>query len=235
MNKQFNEFAEIYDELFSKACNYGKEVEFYDKILKKHKCKKVLEVGCGCGHRGRYFKQKGYNYTGSDISDAMLKIARRKYSKIKFIKADARNLRIRGNFDAIIFLGKGSVYIKKDTDFLSMLTSMRQLIRKGLIIIDGYDAEFILENFKKSISWGMQTGKRTITRKAINVLISERPTLWDRKVSYIVKDYKIIKYDDRSILRAFSRYEIIKFFSDADIKKYEIVKKRDTIISIAYI
>ena len=92
MNRQFNEYAEIYDELYSAASDYGKEVDFYDKLLRKNNCKSILEVGCGAGHRGKLFKDKGYEYLGLDISEEMLRIARRKYPDVRFVQGDVRKL-----------------------------------------------------------------------------------------------------------------------------------------------
>jgi dTDP-3-amino-3,4,6-trideoxy-alpha-D-glucopyranose N,N-dimethyltransferase/N-dimethyltransferase len=218
--------------LFSAAIDYEKEVEFYDKILNKHHCKKILEVGCGCGNRGKYFVNRKYDYVGSDISDSMLRIARKKYPGLEFIHSDARNLKLRRKFDAILFLGKGSAYLTTDDDVMSALKSMKRLINKGLIIIDGFNADFIIPNFKKNISWSIKTGNKTITRSSINVL-KPNTNIWKRELCYIVQEDKAKKtFHDKAILRAFAESEFKSFFTKAGIKNTEFIINGDTIISI---
>lgn len=235
--KQFNEYAEVYDELFSATMNYEKEVDFYDKIVRKNKCKSILEVGCGCGHRGKFFINKGYDYVGLDISEGMLKIARRKYPKIKFIQGDVRKLSLKEKFDAIIFVGVGSTYLTKDDDVIYALKSMTRHIGKGVIIIDGFDADVIIPNFKKNISWSKQIGNRTITRKSINILNPKYHNAWNRKLTYIVKDEgeKEKKYNDSALLRAFSGKELKQFFANAGITNTRIINNGDTVIAIGAI
>lgn len=235
MIKQFNEYAEIYDELFSASCDYKSEVDFYGKILKKYHCKSILEVGCGCGHRGQYFLDKGYTYVGLDISSSMLDIAKKKYPKIHFVKGDVRNLKFKRHFDVILFLGKGSVYLNSNTDVLKTLKSMKRLVKKGVIVIDAFNANFIIPNFKKNISWSKKIGHKTITRKSINELDLRIGWTWKRNVTYIVSDGKTKKYPDSSILRAFTKDEFKIFYALAGITDVQFIEKKDTLISIGII
>ena len=236
MSKQFDQYAELYDELFSATNDYKKEVNFYDKILKKYDCNKILEVGCGCGNRGKYFIRKHYQYVGSDISNSMLKIARRKYPTLRFIQSDARKLKIKGSFDAILFLGKGSTYLTTDSDVVSTLKSMKRIMKKGIIIIDGFNAGFIIPNFKTKISWSKRIGKKTIKRKSVNILNQKNLYSWERMLTYIVEDnHKISKYYDKAILRAFTAEEWRSLYAKAGIKKVDIMVTGDTIISVGII
>jgi ubiquinone/menaquinone biosynthesis C-methylase UbiE len=216
LGKQFNEYAEIYDELFSVTMDYQKEVESYDKILRKNKCKKILEVGCGAGHRSKFFTQKGYEYSGLDISEGMLKIARRKYPDFIFILGDIRNLLLNETFDAIVWVGGGSAYLTSDDDVISALQSMKRLASEGVIIMDGFDADVIIPNFKENISWSKKIGNRTITRQSQNTLNPKYKNAWDRQLTYIVKDGDgETKFTDTALLRAFSGQELKKYFADA--------------------
>lgn len=55
---------------------------------------KILDVATGTGKQAFAFAQKGYDVTGIDLSQAMLKIARRKnkYQNLKLEAGDARRL-----------------------------------------------------------------------------------------------------------------------------------------------
>jgi ubiquinone/menaquinone biosynthesis C-methylase UbiE len=233
----FNEYAEIYDELFSAAMDYEKEVEFYDKILRKNRCKRILEVGCGCGHRGKFFITKGYDYTGLDISEGMLRIARQKYPEIIFLQGDVRKLSLDEKYDAIIFVGVGSTYLTTHDDALTALKSMKSLVNKGVIIIDAFDADFIIPNFKKNISWSKKIASRTITRQSINTLNPKYHNAWDRNLTYIVKDEgeKERIYTDDALLRAFSGKELSKLFAVAGIANTQIIQNGDTLVAIGKI
>jgi len=232
MIKQFEKFAEVYDELFSAVCDYKKEVGFYHKILMKHNVKKVLEVGCGCAHRGKYFIDKGYSYEGLDISKSMLKLADKKYPQLRLIEGDVRDIKIREKFDAILFLGKGSVYLKNNDNMINALKSMKKRIRRGIIIIDAFNADFIIPNFKKNISWKKEFKDKTITRKSKNTLDLKTGWTWKREVTYIIKGKKSSSFHDEAILRAFNKDEIKIFFLLVGIKPLRFIEKGDTLISI---
>lgn len=55
---------------------------------------KILDVATGTGEQAFAFAKKGYDVTGVDLSDAMLRVARKKneYSNVKFEAADAAGL-----------------------------------------------------------------------------------------------------------------------------------------------
>ena len=111
---------------------------------------------------------------------------------------------------------------------------MKSLVNKGVIIIDAFDADFIIPNFKKNISWSKKIGSRIITRKSINRLNPKFHNSWNRKVTYIVKDEggKEKKYTDSALLRAFSGKELKKLFAAAGIASTRIIHSGDTVITI---
>ncbi len=55
---------------------------------------RILDVGTGTGKQAFAFAKKGYEVTGIDLSEAMLKVANKKnnYENVKFAVADASNL-----------------------------------------------------------------------------------------------------------------------------------------------
>jgi SAM-dependent methyltransferase len=107
-------------------------------ILKKF-CKKkaiYLEIGCGTGYVLKMIIEKFSNFkiTGSELFDSGLKQAKKRlknYKKIKLIKLDARNLRVKNKYDIIgafdviehikeedIILNKINKALKKDGCFI---------------------------------------------------------------------------------------------------------------------
>lgn len=55
---------------------------------------RILDVGTGTGKQAFAFAKRGYDVTGIDLSEDMLKVAakKNKYENVKFIDADAANL-----------------------------------------------------------------------------------------------------------------------------------------------
>lgn len=63
----------------------------------------MLDLGCGTGEPiGQYFVDAGFQVTGVDASTEMLKIAKLRCPKIKFILSDMRSLKLDEKFDCII-------------------------------------------------------------------------------------------------------------------------------------
>ena len=78
------------------AQNYSKDFKFVHKygedvieLLQSPKGSRILDLGCGNGKLTIKLKEKGYNVTGIDDSEAMLNIARANYNNIEFKKDNA--------------------------------------------------------------------------------------------------------------------------------------------------
>lgn len=78
------------------AQNYSKDFKFVHKygedvieLLQSPKGSRILDLGCGNGNLTIKLKEKGYNVTGIDDSEAMLNIARANYNNIDFKKDNA--------------------------------------------------------------------------------------------------------------------------------------------------
>jgi len=59
---------------------------------------RVLDLGCGNGRLLEIFKDISVDYIGVDSSEKLIEIAKRKYPKAKFQKADALNLPFPANY-----------------------------------------------------------------------------------------------------------------------------------------
>ena len=60
---------------------------------------RILDIGTGTGKQAFAFAEKGYDVTGIDLSEAMLKVANKKnrYKNVNFQVADATNLPFEDN------------------------------------------------------------------------------------------------------------------------------------------
>lgn len=70
--------------------------------LDRHNPIRVLDLGCGIGMLASAFLRTGCEYTGVDISDKAVEIARGKYPAGRFCVANIADLPLAGPFDIII-------------------------------------------------------------------------------------------------------------------------------------
>jgi len=105
-NYDFDKLADSYDKWYSSVVGqmYDRfEKKAFDSLVGNHNNgKQLLEIGCGTGHWSRYFTKKGFEVTGVDISEEMVKTAQKKnISHCRFQVADGQNLSFLDNsFDA---------------------------------------------------------------------------------------------------------------------------------------
>ena len=103
-----NFYSNIYDELFHSSLK--NEFEIYNikqYTLDKYRDKvNILDVGCGTGNHLKLISKLKYNCTGLDISNKMLKEAKKNNPTINLIKGDYHNKSIfkRREFSHIICL-----------------------------------------------------------------------------------------------------------------------------------
>jgi len=95
----FRKLAPFYDLIATPITKVRKQVVDFAGVKAGAK---VLDVATGTGKQAVAFARQGYDVTGIDISDDMLKIARKKneYPNLNFMPADATVLPFEsGNFD----------------------------------------------------------------------------------------------------------------------------------------
>jgi ubiquinone/menaquinone biosynthesis C-methylase UbiE len=63
---------------------------------------RILDIGCGPGNDTTYFIEKGYDVTGVDLSEEMVRLASERETRAKFLEMDMRHLSFDDNsFDGI--------------------------------------------------------------------------------------------------------------------------------------
>ncbi len=135
----FDQVASSYDSWYESArgAMYDRvEKRAIDKLLADiDKQSRLLEVGCGTGHWSRYFSDKGFDVTGIDSSEEMIKIAGQKHiPNSRFEIADGRNLPFE---DESFDVAAAITVLEFTTEPEKIISEMVRCVkkRKGLLII----------------------------------------------------------------------------------------------------
>jgi ubiquinone/menaquinone biosynthesis C-methylase UbiE len=126
---------------------------------------KVLDVGCGAGiPTARYLVKKGLKVTGIDISEKMLKMAKKNVPKAEFFKKDMIQL----DFDDNIFDGIISVYalfhVPKQEHFKIFQNFYRILKPAGILLINTgiSESEGVSSFFGVPMFWSNNKPEKTL-------------------------------------------------------------------------
>jgi ubiquinone/menaquinone biosynthesis C-methylase UbiE len=153
MQRQFELYttlAEVYDEIYQQIFDYDWEAKIVEKALENHKNAKILDAGIGSGRLAAILSQKGFPVTGVDISDEMLKIARKNAPEARILKADIKSLPFKSEFDAAVCLGRTTTYMLTDTDVKKLLESLYRALKEGgVLVIDAFDKDKLAEQFDR--------------------------------------------------------------------------------------
>lgn len=136
-----NEMVKIWDE-------GSKWAQWLDELVKKYNLnKKVLDVPCGIGRVTYFLAKLGYDVTGVDISEKMIRMAKNNVPNARFYRADMRYLKdILGNekFDLVINIFNSLGYYSEEEDF-EILKSFREVTSK-ILVINMDNRDYIIYN-----------------------------------------------------------------------------------------
>jgi ubiquinone/menaquinone biosynthesis C-methylase UbiE len=145
----FQDYGQKYDSESFTQGTIG-ECDFIEKEWDFNRSLKILDVGCGTGRHSIELAKRGYNITGIDLSDSMLKKARDRAKannlEINFLNFDARNLPFNMDFDAAIMLCEGGFPLMEtdEMNFEILKNVTRSLKGKGKFIFTTLNGLFPL-------------------------------------------------------------------------------------------
>jgi SAM-dependent methyltransferase len=220
--------------MYQHIFDYDKEFGFYDAILKRNNCQKILEVACGSGMLARRFIDHGYDYYGVDLFNEMLEIARSEAQSDRFIQCDMRSLAFNNQFDAVLITGRSIAYIIENQGIQDTLVGVsKSLKNNGILVFDIFEASGIFDNFN-DFEQNFQINDRKIKR--VSKLKMNLSTGWtyDWHAKYIIEhNGETTEYDDITTLRAFTKDEISLFLKLTGFKIKEIIEEPKTFTIIA--
>jgi len=248
------EMAPWYDELYVNLLSTKEEIEFLDKIFKKYKIRKVLDIACGTGRHSIALKKLGYEVTGIDLSKSMIKYAKNKASslglKIPFYVMDMRNIKIRRKFDAAIIMYTSFTYMYRNEDIIDSLMSIKNILRRGgILLIDvvNFWSKISRGNFKRKTKNTIRKGNKKLEIiykneiDAINPIVylsgifkryignKKLPIKIDRKP----RELRIFTPDEFDLFFRLTGFKTLEFYGNYNIKTKLSKNNNRRLISLA--
>jgi ubiquinone/menaquinone biosynthesis C-methylase UbiE len=221
----YSQLAEYYDHIYWWK-DYGREVNFLVEIFEKYgvRVERILEVACGTGNHTKLLTARGYQVTGIDISEDVLRIARKKVRHgATFIRGDMRNLDavVDGEYDAVICLFSAISYNVTISDLTKTIRGFYNHVREGGIVV--FDTHFT----KKSFMDGYRDESVFDDGKVIGARISvskQEGNVGQISFTYLIKDgHKVIVLrNDVHRLGLFDPQDILRIMQETGFVKNKL-------------
>ncbi len=136
----FSKSAQFYDDIYGVADKgYFEEAAKIHAFIQTHKDTEgntLLDVACGTGvHAG--VLREFYKVEGLDLDTNMLKVAKKKYPKIRFHQGDMIDFDLKRQFDAVTCLFSSIGYVKTKSNLRKAIKNMNtHLLPGGVLIIE---------------------------------------------------------------------------------------------------
>lgn len=143
--KSYKEVAEFYDIVELGGDDQTRLTnELVLRLLAQTGAHRVHDMACGTGAQAIALHHAGYALTASDLSEAMLRVARRKAEGlgIAFHKADMVDVAL-GAFDAIIAINNGAGHLVPNELARALGNASNKLHPGGVLLFDVFDAQMM--------------------------------------------------------------------------------------------
>jgi glycine/sarcosine N-methyltransferase len=136
----YDTFAPNYDVMVSNE-RYQRILPFFKKIFENNNVKSILDCACGTGKYAIAFSQIGYVVEGCDLSAEMVRRAKMNTAlagvNVSFAQADFKKLPETFNqkFGCVVCVGNSLTHELQDTDVLSALKSMYNVLNEAGVVI----------------------------------------------------------------------------------------------------
>jgi len=204
---------------------------------------KVLEIGCGLGTDGAQFAEAGADYTGVDLTEAAVELARRRFELFDlagtFKTADAENLSVPDESFDLVY-SHGVLHHTPDTG--KAIQEIHRVLRPGgrAVVMLYHRGSY---NYRVNISLLRRAGAQLlkwetgiklvnrITGEPLESLREHARLLKTERESYLKPDQFLSQNTDGAgnpLARVYSRkegYELFKDFSEVTLKTYFLNKR----------
>jgi SAM-dependent methyltransferase len=196
---------------------------------------KVLDLACGNGRHSLLFAREGLNVTGIDLSQYLIRLARKRlrkeYSKykrnLKFAIRDMRNFSFTERFDLAVNIFTSFGYFEKDSDNEKVIKCVSRCLKEnGYFVLDFLNKENLKNNLVPySQAKSQDRILLQVRRIAQNFVSKEIMIVGKEDETYEFKKYKerIKIYSLSNLSTMFNKYKlrIIKKLGNYDGEAFD--------------
>ncbi len=165
-DEAFYSHAKLYDLMFPGG---GPAVDFY-RAEAGRRGGRVLELGCGTGHKLIPIASDGRSCVGLDLSADMLAEARRKADEcgvvVEWLQGDMTAFDLGGTFDFVFITANSLLHLHEIDDLVSCFRSVRRHLAPG--------ARFIFDVFNPSMRVLAEADGLRRTRESLSFIDPDR-------------------------------------------------------------
>jgi len=167
----------------------------------------MLDVACGTGNHIQYMK-KYFKITGIDLDKDMLRIARKKFPDVKFVRGDMKTFLLNKQFDVIVCLFSSIAHLKTYNNLEKTIRNFsRHLKSGGVVIIEPFvSPELYIDNILDAYTVDMPDLKLTRMNRSkrkgniaiydFHFLVGERG-----RIRYFVDVMKLGMFESSRVLK----------------------------------
>jgi len=221
-DEAYGAFAYAYDQALGERF-FRSVRRLLTRILASHPTRERthLDIACGTALAMEFFRKRGYESVGVDLSIPMLRMARKRASNL--IAGDMRALPLRGQFARITCLYDSLNHLKRAGDLAAAFRAVADVLRDdGLFLFDvnhpeiypeiwGNDEPFVAEG--PDFQLQMATTYRARDRTAQAMV-----------TGWATVDGKRVRIRERREQRAYSEREIIDALASAGLVPAEVTE-----------
>lgn len=228
--------SEYYHKLYQNRND--QEAEFFLNNLLQHlnfsNNSRILDLACGKGRHAIYLNKKGFNVTGTDLSENSISTAKEfESTALEFRVNDMRLPLSTEPFNAILNLFTSFGYFNSTDENLKVLESINQMLTSsGVFVIDFMNAKKVIDHLVKEEIKTIDDITFRLSRSVEDGLIIKRIQFEDQGKSFSFEEkVQALYLDDFEQLISKSNLKIDSIFGNYHLHPFD-EKESDRLILI---